>query len=147
MPYKIDPSLWPKIVDFCVPLQTTSQRVLKEMNRHYSIENVNNIIKDVRKHNNSLHVITQIIYGFPTETFEEFKDYFSLLWVYDVVWFYYYSDRKWTKAENFLGKIWKKDMMKRLILIWKMKQQYGERVCDKNETLQLWLDIFHAREY
>ncbi|MDR1987585.1 MAG: radical SAM protein [Candidatus Peribacteria bacterium] len=79
---------------FCVPLQTTSSRILKLMNRHYDINKVLKIIKEIKNENPKIEISTQFIYGFPTETFEEFKDYFRMLSVFDMLWFWYYSPRR-----------------------------------------------------
>jgi tRNA A37 methylthiotransferase MiaB len=91
---KINPNIWQKINHFCVPLQTTSPRILKLMNRNYDINKVLQILKEIKSLNSKIKISTQFIYGFPTETFEEFKDYFKALSVFDILWFYYYSPRK-----------------------------------------------------
>jgi tRNA-2-methylthio-N6-dimethylallyladenosine synthase len=91
---KIKPELWQKINHFCVPLQTTSPRILKLMNRHYDIDKAVEIVKEIKNINKNIEISTQFIYGFPTETFEEFKDYFRMLSVFDELRFCYYSPRK-----------------------------------------------------
>jgi tRNA A37 methylthiotransferase MiaB len=64
------------------------------MNRHYDINKVLKIIKEIKNENPKIEISTQFIYGFPTETFEEFKDYFRMLSVFDMLWFWYYSPRR-----------------------------------------------------
>jgi tRNA A37 methylthiotransferase MiaB len=64
------------------------------MNRNYDISNIVNIVKKIRNINKNIKITTQFIYAFPTETFDEFKNYFSMLKFFDELWFWYYSDRK-----------------------------------------------------
>lgn len=144
---KIDPKTWKKVISFCVSLQTTSQRVLKLMNRHYNIKNVIDIVNKVKQDNQNITLTTQLIYWFPTETFDEFKDYFRLIRHFDILWFYYYSDRNGTKATKFLWKITKHEMIKRLLFLWKVKNKFIDRVFDKNESLEQWIAVFKKRLY
>lgn len=144
---KVDTEVWHRIKNFCVPIQTTSQRIVKLMNRNYNISNVIDRVKKIKKINPNIYITTQVIYWFPTETFEEFKDYFRLLSTFEELWFWYYSDRKKTKAINFIWKIDKLEMSRRLVFLWKIKSKYEERVFDKHETLKQWLDVFKRREF
>lgn len=143
---KIDKNFWDKVRNFCVPLQTTSQKILKLMNRKYNISNVIDIVDNIKNINNKIVITTQFIYWFPTETFEEFKEYFKMINHFDELWFWYYSDRRWTESVQFLGKIDKKEMVRRLIFLWKVKERYINKVFDKNEYLKQWIDIFKRRD-
>lgn len=144
---KIHKDLWWKITHFCVPLQTTSQRILKLMNRHYVIEKVTGIVESIKRINRSIKITTQFIYWFPTETFSEFTDYFRMLKYFDELWFWYYSDRKWTKSINFNKKTPKNELSRRMLFLWKIKEKYTNRVFDKNQTLKIWLDIIKSRKF
>jgi tRNA A37 methylthiotransferase MiaB len=64
------------------------------MNRNYDVSKVVNIVEEIRCINPNIEITTQFIYGFPTETFNEFKDYFNMINYFDFIEFYYYSDRK-----------------------------------------------------
>ncbi|MDD2907736.1 MAG: radical SAM protein [Candidatus Gracilibacteria bacterium] len=144
---KIDKNVWNKVDHFCVPLQTNSQRILKLMNRRYDINNVIEIVKKIKEKNKNITITTQFIYGFPTETFDEFKSYFSVMNIFDEIWFWYYSDRKGTKSVDFIGKIDKKEMMRRLVYLWKIKVKFLDRIFDKNETLSQGIKIFNNRDF
>lgn len=144
---KIDDSVWERLDYLCIPLQTTSQRILKLMNRHYSISNVIDISQKIKKLNPNLLLVTQFIYGFPSETFEEFKDYFRMLKYFDELRFWYYSERPLTKAASIKWKLSKEEMIKRLVFLWKMKSKFLNRIFDKNETLDQWIKIFKSRKY
>lgn len=104
--YAVEPSRWKKVyskidvsffenrLDFInLPLQTSSQRILKLMNRHYNIQEIIDIAVELKKINKNLTIETSIIYWFPTETFEEFKDYFRLFKYFDYVEFMLFSEK------------------------------------------------------
>ncbi|HMA64050.1 MAG: radical SAM protein [Fibrobacterota bacterium] len=55
-------------------LQSGNNRILQLMNRGYTREEFISLMSDIRKANSRFVSITQIIVGFPTETFEEFKE-------------------------------------------------------------------------
>jgi len=144
---KIDKDIWKKIFHFCSPLQTTSQRILKLMNRNYDIEKVIDIVWKIKNINLNITITTQFIYWFPTETFEEFRHYFKMIKYFDELWFWYYSDRLGTKSIWFKWKINKLEMKKRLIFLWKFKNRFLNKIFDKNETLEQGLKIFDNRKF
>jgi threonylcarbamoyladenosine tRNA methylthiotransferase CDKAL1 len=57
-----------------IPLQSGSNRILKEMKRCYTIEDYNEIIKKCRKQIPQITIANDIIVAYPTETEEEFKE-------------------------------------------------------------------------
>lgn len=57
-----------------LPLQSASNKVLKDMNRNYTLEQFEEIIKKFRKNIPNLNLSTDIICGFPTETEKDFKE-------------------------------------------------------------------------
>ena len=63
-----------------LPFQSGSNRVLKAMNRHYTREQYLELIKYARKlMGDELSITSDIIVGFPGETYEEFKETLSLV--------------------------------------------------------------------
>ena len=59
----------PKIYKFLhIPIQSASNSVLKNMNRFYTIEQAEKIIKEFRKTFLNIVIATDIIVGYPTET-------------------------------------------------------------------------------
>ncbi|MDD4049487.1 MAG: tRNA (N(6)-L-threonylcarbamoyladenosine(37)-C(2))-methylthiotransferase [Candidatus ainarchaeum sp.] len=57
-----------------IPIQSGSNKVLKEMNRYYTIEDVYTIIDKFKKEIPEISIGTDIIVGYPTETEEDFKE-------------------------------------------------------------------------
>lgn len=56
-----------------LPIQSASNKVLRDMNRHYSIEDAEKIIKEFRVKFPEATIATDIIAGYPTETEEDHK--------------------------------------------------------------------------
>ena len=103
-----------------LPVQSGSDRILKEMNRRYTREQYLGEIATIRKLIPDCAITTDIIVGFPSETEEEFIDTLSLV---NEVGFYgaftfVYSPREGTKAAAMEGQIdagTKKDRIMRLV--------------------------------
>lgn len=85
---------------FHLSLQSGSDKVLKDMNRHYSRDEFINSVKLIKEFFPNSAITTDIIVGFPTETESDFLDTLSLC---DVVEFsdihtFIFSARKGTNA-------------------------------------------------
>ena len=83
-----------------LPLQSGSDKVLKEMNRHYTKEQYKSIIDKVKKEIPDIVLTTDIIVGFPTETNEDFEETVKMLEYvrYDSIFSFIYSRREGTPA-------------------------------------------------
>lgn len=57
-----------------IPIQSGSNKVLKEMNRTYKIQDVYEIVKQFRKEIPELTLATDVIVGYPTETNKDFLE-------------------------------------------------------------------------
>ncbi len=62
-----------------LPFQSGSDRILKQMNRHYDREKYLDIINYAKSKIPNLSLTSDIIVGFPGETYEDFKDTLSLI--------------------------------------------------------------------
>jgi tRNA-2-methylthio-N6-dimethylallyladenosine synthase len=83
-----------------LPVQSGSNRILDLMNRTYTVEHYLNLIEKAKKIIPGVSFSTDIISGFPTETWE---DHFATLEVlkqvrYDGAYMFKYSPREGTKA-------------------------------------------------
>ncbi len=83
-----------------LPFQSGSDRILKLMNRHYDRKTYLYLIKEARSRVPDISLTTDIIVGFPGETYEDFKETLSLV---DEVKFsslftFIYSPREGTPA-------------------------------------------------
>lgn len=62
-----------------LPFQSGNNRVLKAMNRHYTREKYLDIVRYAKEKIPSLSLTSDVIVGFPGETYEEFRDTLSLV--------------------------------------------------------------------
>ncbi len=83
-----------------LPVQSGSNRILKQMNRLHTIEEYFELIDNVRKILPDCAISQDIISGFPTETEEDQQDTLAALEYvkYDFGYMYLYSERPGTKA-------------------------------------------------
>lgn len=103
-----------------LPVQSGSDRILKEMNRRYTVEDYLGKVAKIRDIIPNCAITTDIIVGFPTETEKEFEDTVSLVEKvrYDGAFTFVYSPREGTKAAAMDGQIpadIKKDRIMRLV--------------------------------
>ncbi len=62
-----------------LPFQCGSDRVLKAMNRHYDRRKYLEIVNYAKEKIDGLSLTSDIIVGFPGETYEDFKETLSLI--------------------------------------------------------------------
>ena len=76
----IDAFKLPNVYKFIhLPVQTGSNKVLKEMNRRHTIEEYLDFVKKIRNSIPEITLATDIIVGYPTETDEDFQKTIGLL--------------------------------------------------------------------
>ncbi len=83
-----------------LPVQCGSDRILKLMNRHYDIAHYRELVGYARKRIPGLQLTTDIIVGFPGETYEDFTETLNLMKEvrFDSAFTFIYSKRTGTKA-------------------------------------------------
>ena len=117
---------------FHLPVQSGSDRLLKEMNRHYNKETYLSLVDYMREKMPDIAITTDIIVGFPGETEEDFEDTLELMRrvKYDMIFSFIYSPRTGTpaaKMEQLPEKV-KTDRMNRLLAL------QNELLAQKNEA-------------
>ena len=98
----------PKIAPFFhLPLQSGSNRILKEMNRTYTRERYLEIVDELKANMPNIALSTDIIIGFPTECDDDFADTMDILRrvEYDNVYAFLYSPREGTRAAKMDGAV------------------------------------------
>ncbi len=85
-----------------LPVQSGSNRILKEMNRQHTREEYFDLIDNIRKIIPDCAISQDMIVGFPTETEEDHQDTLSLMEhvKYDFGYMFAYSERPGTLAER-----------------------------------------------
>ncbi len=83
-----------------LPFQSGNDRILREMNRRYSREQYLSLIRYARRVMPDVSFTSDVIVGFPGETYEEFQDTLSLIREVEFtnLFTFIYSPRKGTKA-------------------------------------------------
>lgn len=83
-----------------LPFQSGNDRILKEMNRHYDREKYLSLIEYAYSVMPDLSITSDVIVGFPGETYEEFRDTLSLIEEvkYTSLFTFIFSPRPGTKA-------------------------------------------------
>ena len=117
-----------------LPVQAGSDRILKEMNRHYTVADYMKIIDYARSRSPEFSFTTDLIVGFPGETYEEFCETKELIRKvkYDNIYSFVYSKRSGTKAAEMEDNI--SDKQKGLWL--------RELLLEQRETSSAWLSRF-----
>lgn len=105
-----------------LPVQSGSNRILKEMNRHYTREQYIELAKTIRREIPDVTFSTDLIVGFPGETEEDFNETLELVKEirYDAAFTYIYSRRNYTpadKMDNQISEEVKHDRFNRLLEI------------------------------
>jgi tRNA-2-methylthio-N6-dimethylallyladenosine synthase len=94
-------SLGEKITPYLnLPIQSGDDRILKKMNRHYTVADYKNKIKELREKIPDICLSTDIIVGFPGETKKQFENTIKLFRdiKYDMAYISKYSTRAGTAA-------------------------------------------------
>ncbi|MBE0551418.1 MAG: tRNA (N6-isopentenyl adenosine(37)-C2)-methylthiotransferase MiaB [Ignavibacterium sp.] len=117
-----------------LPVQSGSNRILELMNRTYTVEHYLNLIEKAKKIIPGVSFSTDIISGFPTETWE---DHFATLEVmkqvrYDGAYMFKYSPREGTKAFRMEDDVPEQVKSKRLQEIIDLQHQIS---LEKNQDL------------
>lgn len=121
-----------------LPVQSGSDRILKLMNRKYTIEHYMALIEKIRAKMPTCYISTDIIVGFPSETEEDFMDTFNLIKNarYDGVFAFMYSPRTGTVAEkmdNQIDEKVKNERVNRLLKLSKSITKEKTKECLENE--------------
>ena len=88
-------------------VESGSNRILKLMNRQYTVQDFKNCIQSLNKDYPNIFLRTQILVGFPTETNEDYQKSVRLLneLKFDWVETYKFSPRKGTAAATMTGQV------------------------------------------
>jgi tRNA-2-methylthio-N6-dimethylallyladenosine synthase len=98
-----------------LPVQSGNNRILKKMNRKYTIQKYKGIIRKIRKKIPNIALSTDIIVGFPGETKKQFEDTAKLLEEikFDMAYINQYSPRQETSAIKIKDNVSKKEKKER----------------------------------
>ena len=114
-----------------LPVQCGSDRVLKAMNRKYSREDYLALIEKAKALIPDLTLTSDIIVGFPSETYEEVKETISLIEKvrYQSLFTFIYSKRKGTPAAEIPDSVTKEEKGVWFRELLKVQEKISEEVC------------------
>jgi len=117
-----------------LPVQSGSDRILELMNRTYTIDHYQNLIEKARKIIPGVSFSTDIIAGFPTETYEDHVMTLDIMRKvrYDGAYMFKYSPREGTKAYRMKDEVSEETKSKRLHEIIDLQQLISY---EKNQEL------------
>ncbi len=126
----------PKICrHYHLPVQSGSNRLLKEMNRHYTKEGYLDIVRKLRAKIPDISLTTDIIVGFPGESEEDFAETLDLVKEvgYDSVFTFIYSKRTGTPAAAMPDQIEESVVHERFDRLMAQVKESGEAACARFE--------------
>lgn len=136
---------------FHLSLQSGSNKVLKDMNRHYNREEFIEKTKIIKKYMPYAGLTTDIIVGFPGESDEDFEDSLSIVREveFSKVHVFKYSKRKNTPAADRADQVDGNIKIKRSEELIKLQDQYLKKFREKNmpRTLKVLFEEFDQGYY
>ena len=124
-----------------LPVQSGSDRILKKMNRGYTIDTYVDRVSQLRRVCGNIAISSDFIVGFPSETREDFQKTLDLITQieFDSIFAFSYSDRPNVPASKFSGHIDEQEKLDRLNELLKLQEFYTEksnaRCCGQTEKV------------
>ena len=115
---------------FDIPIQHISNKVLKRMNRRTSKEQIENLLKTIRKSVPDVVLRTSLIVGFPRETKEDFEELKEFVKVakFDKLGAFMYSKEDGTPAEKLPNQIHGNTKKARYNQIMQIQQEISKEI-------------------
>ena len=113
-----------------LPVQSGSDRILKEMNRHYGREDYMKLVEGAKERMPVVELTSDIIVGFPGETYEDFSDTVSLIKQveYQSLFTFIYSPRTGTPAAEMPDPISREEKGKWFSELLKVQEEIGDKI-------------------
>ena len=110
---------------FHLPLQSGSDKILKDMNRTYDSESFLNTVKKLRASVPDIALSTDVIVGFPGETEDDFMDTLEVLRKarFDMGYSFIYSPREGTRAARMRNQVDEETKSRRMELLLKLQDE------------------------
>ena len=118
-----------------LPVQYGSDKILKRMNRVYTVEKYLELVKKIRAAIPNVSLTTDLIVGFPGETDEDLQETLDFLREvqFDAAFTFIYSKRSGTPAANFPAQVDDETKHRRLDLLMKVQNEIS---LAKNRALE-----------
>jgi tRNA-2-methylthio-N6-dimethylallyladenosine synthase len=112
-----------------LPLQSGSNRILKKMNRHYTVEKYKRLIREFRRLIRSSCLSSDLIVGFPGEKDRDFRDTMNAVKEirFDASYIFKYSPRPFTRAGRFKDDVPAPEKETRHALLLELQKKISEK--------------------
>jgi len=87
-----------RIINVNIPIQSGNDQIIKAMGRDYKIYDVARVIRKIKAANPNIAIKTNIIFGFPGESYSAFKDSIKALSLFDAIYALRYTPRPRTRS-------------------------------------------------
>jgi tRNA-2-methylthio-N6-dimethylallyladenosine synthase len=116
-----------------LPFQSGSNRILKKMNRQYTREKYISIVEYARNKIPDISLTSDVIVGFPSESYYDFKQTISLVKLigFSSLFTFIYSKREGTPAAKMKDLISHEEKSKRLDELLKLQREISSEFCSK----------------
>ena len=110
-----------------LPIQSGSDRILKNMNRRYTIDDYTTLFNKIKKAISDVSISTDIIVGFPNESEDDFNKTLEIVdkLKFDLAYTFIYSPREGTPASKMKDNISMDIKKKRLAKLNKLVNKYA----------------------
>ena len=130
-----------------LPLQSGSNKILKRMNRGYSVEKYKKLVKDFRRIVKKGTIVSDFIVGFPGETKKDFNDTLKAVKEiqFDTAYIFKYSPRPFTKASKLKDDVPTKEKERRHRILLETQRSISTRKRIQKGSLLSKLALCHSR--
>lgn len=113
-----------------LPVQSGSNRVLREMRRGYKSEDYLRRVDAIKSSRRRLSLTSDIIVGFPGESLKEFEETMTLVeqCQYDALYIFKYSERPGTPASSLVDSISKQEKTSRFLALELLQKSLQRRI-------------------
>ncbi len=127
-----------------LPAQSGSNKILRAMNRKYTVEDYIDLIEKIKKAKEGASFSSDFIVGFPSEEEEDFQETINLIKKvrYSSIYGFAYSPRQNTKAAEIKDNISRKEKLERLNYLFKVQDEI-----QKEDNSKLIDSIFEVQVY
>jgi len=115
---------------FHLPLQSGSDKILKLMNRQYTISHYLKIVENVRNFVPDISITSDIIVGFPSETEDDFMETYKFIEKikFDELFVFKYSPRDGTESSKLKDDVPEEEKEKRHKLILNLQEKITQQI-------------------
>lgn len=121
-----EPRLMPHVH---LPLQSGSDRILRDMGRKYTVERYLDIVRRLRDSLEYVSLTTDLIVGYPTESEDEYEQTLAVVREvgYDAAFMFRYSPRVGTKSAGLPDDVPEPDKIRRLEALIELQKAIGQK--------------------